>query len=583
MKHVSELNNNQLLELLTDLDEKDFKLSSKKKTWGSRKVEFSYHKAVYQGSLNTFIRKLSDLRPNISKEKQDKFNAAIKKLKKINKETSKEFETGNLAGKAFRFVLHKIRQLFGEKVPFKNRKIAFQELPFKKTSAKKADKVKSKEPQLAPQKNKAEDLQELLDLSELFEKNICKMPTQNNKLATLASKNKNYAKEIVDHAKAAAPIFSSATKQLMSDFLEMKKKEGTGVEKTVYQNLNIEGLIDRLLAKRPLDFLNSSDDHLLRDGTSGKGCFEQVGAEHEQPPYLLKDYLSYDEIQLSALMGLSTPTHFINAGSRTNRGTVEKEGSFEEKGVYIGLVGARFERKEQMEWQHMLVTQTQNTSEKGYGKGGSASGKQNIWAKFYGLDHFPSYEEAKQDKTGRFLKVGDAFLDTLVYKKRLAAVIEPFLAKADQAGKERGQQVYVHAVGLGLGAWELTPAQTKLQVEVYKEILSQKSFKKISDIDFSWFSGFEKSVKKFGDGDTFKKIRIHFSKRNPADKLENENKGKLIVAQYAWDGNSFPGNEYWSGALSASGDPAAASCSNISELGNPYINPYLKGKKAEFF
>ena len=48
---------------------------------------------------------------------------------------------------------------------------------------------------------------------------------------------------------------------------------------------------------------------------------------------------------------------------------------------------------------------------------------------------------------------------------------------------------------------------------------------------------------------------------------------------FAWDGNAYVGNEYWEGGrmLTASGDPAAASCSFIPELLNPDINPNISG------
>ena len=78
----------------------------------------------------------------------------------------------------------------------------------------------------------------------------------------------------------------------------------------------------------------------------------------------------------------------------------------------------------------------------------------------------------------------------------------------------------------------------------------------------------------------YKNIRLRVTlspeavcKENPAS-ANQEKMDSCLVVQYAWDPVALPGNEYWIGKLmTSSGGPAAASCSLISELQNPYINP----------
>ena len=406
------------------------------------------------------------------------------------------------------------------------------------------------------------------------------MPTEANHLASLT----DLRREVEEHARGTRPLLHARVARALDAWLELKRATGSPVERALYAGMDRVALVDRLLRCRPLAFLNPSDSYLLRDGHEGSGGFEQIGAEGERPPLLLATLQSYDEMALSALLGVSVPTHFINRGDRGNAGRPAASGSFEPRGVYVGLVGARFERPRRMEWQQLVVEPEQNTAALGYGADAEAGAPLTrlcrLWAHLHGVEHLPLYEEAAR-APDRFLPLGGGrLLDAELYRQRLRLSVEPFLCDANLRARRAGRRAYVHLVGLGLGVWAVHPAQAELQVQVYHDVLRQRRLEQIADLDFSWFGG----ASRCGDAGhdellrlNGNRVRIHFSRRDPAAPLQGDDQGKLLVAQYAWDSNAFPGNEYWAGALTASGDPAAACCSTIPLLQNVDVNPYVCG------
>ncbi len=395
----------------------------------------------------------------------------------------------------------------------------------------------------------------LLERSESFSQKV-HFPTTANRIKEIAKE------DIAEQAKAVHVLIHPQTRALFEDYLEYKRMYGSAQEKALYQDMHVDGLIRRLMTKRPLAFLTSRDSYLLRDGkTQGAGGFEAIGTPNEKAPLVLEEYISYEEMQLSALLSVSTPTYFINDGNRYNEGRPQEVSTFQEQGLIVGMVGARFEKPGFMEWQHMVITREQ-----------SYNPLNEIWSKFYGLS-LATYEEAAGDQSGRFIPIGDGFFDADIYKKRLEYVIEPFLDDCEDRGCYRQYQhgydkVYVRVVGIGLGVWKLIDEQSKLMLDVYKDLLEKKQYRHISDIDFIYFNS--RLADKRING-----IQLHFTKNNPAALLRGNDASKLLATSYAWDSNAYPGNEYWLGALSASGDPAACCSSTISELQNPEINDFL--------
>lgn len=431
--------------------------------------------------------------------------------------------------------------------------------------------------------------QQLLDNSEKFAERV-EFPTKDNLIKNIEL-NSEFQTEVEEHARTTRPVLPARVWSWIPNFLNYKRMHGSNVEKKLYEKMTPTQFVDRLIQKRPLMFMTSADSYLLRNGEEGSGGFENIGTDSEEDNLHLEDYQSYSEMAVAAFVSMFVPTHFINDGNRKNCGKAAAPGSFEPKGIYVGMVGARFEKPGLMEWEHMVITPVQNKPENGYGNEADPTDPKTIelrlWAQLYqsrvGSDYaFPDYEEASKDKTGRYQPIAKGnYLDTFVYRERMKLVVESFLLESNERAKQQGKKAYLHVVGLGLGVWMLHPCQTDILVDVYADLLRKHKLEHISDIDFSWFGG-SHQCGDAKDQDDFESkghsIKIHFSKRNPADSLIGDDEGKLLIAQYAWDSNSYPGNEYWDGALTASGDPAAACCSTIPELQNPEINPYVSAK-----
>ncbi|KAH8888966.1 hypothetical protein GQ53DRAFT_690696 [Thozetella sp. PMI_491] len=358
---------------------------------------------------------------------------------------------------------------------------------------------------------------------------------------------------------------------LVEAFLTHKRQFGSSIEKDLYRSdgWTWKRQVARLVAKRPLVFMTGADLTVLRDGRNiGNAVVEwdRVGTKNEPLNKYLKfsDYLSYDEIMLSSLLGVSSPSYFINDGDRYNEGRPGKPGEFERRGVIIGLVGARFERRDRMDSNYM---------------GSPASNSHQ----HHELNHIfrNFFRKVRGDwwtsKGGSLTNIYPSF-DVEMYKARMRTTVDILLIEANSRGQDAGQKAYIHVSGLGLGVWQIHAEQATYYVETFAEALNNLRrfrIKNLGTIDFSWIQVPVTTQEQVKEAAAFHYIDVIFSKRNPAAKLHGEKSQQVLVVTYAWDGNAFPGNEYWMGSLSASGDPAAACMSQISELHNPVLNPGL--------
>lgn len=397
-------------------------------------------------------------------------------------------------------------------------------------------------------------------------------PINTARISTLVKHGKSQGK-LTEHINSAYPVIHENCVPFLAAFLHYKKNHGSPTEKSLYEEMDLTSFVDRLLRNRPVTFFGKNDQYLLRDRTAGKGGFEKTGTSEETPPLCLKDYLSYDEMKVSALLSVSSESFFINDGSRRNKGVPGKPGTFQQDGVIVGMVGARLKKVGFMEWQDCIVTKKQNCKELGYGSLDGPPRLQHAWSRLWGAP-LPEWSSITPDNE-KFLQVdNNYYINIEVYKKRMQLGAETLLAEAKSRARAKGLKAYIHVVGLGLGVWRASHEQDAMFVDAWGEALKVMDTTDVAHVDFSWIGA--ATCLGVGDGETFPgtKVIVHFSKRSLHDPVPS---GTLLVVNYAWDGNSLPGNEYWIGKLSSTGDGAAACSSGVAELHNVHINSNVCG------
>ncbi|KAI1410294.1 hypothetical protein F5Y13DRAFT_168127 [Hypoxylon sp. FL1857] len=343
------------------------------------------------------------------------------------------------------------------------------------------------------------------------------------------------------------PRFSA----LVSMFLDHKREFGNANEKRLYTpTWSWLDQVKRLIVKRPLVFVGANDSTQFRpfkNHRGGREFWDNVDSDYQ----ILQDNLTYDEIMLGSLLGVSGPSYFINDGRRLNRAKPQAAGTFEPRGIIIGLVGPRFERLEHMDANFMV------------NDGMKRRMHPNL------KECFDRFFYSPKPSNDRF--------NFNAYRARIRISADILLLEASLRAKQANKKAYIYAVGLGLGVWMHNNQQPVHYIQAFGESLTEAEpyLGDIATLEFAYIDVPQKTRDEVTKIGADQGIKVKFSKRNPAAKLQGEEAGQLLVLSYAWDGNSFPGNEYWEGALDASGDPAAACMSTIAELHNPLVNPHF--------
>lgn len=427
-------------------------------------------------------------------------------------------------------------------------------------------------------------------------------------------------KVFVEMARNTRPIISIELWNLLETFMEIMRKL-PGVEgenyRVVYEGMTPAGLVKRLLTKRPIVFVNRADYHVLREKPKDivpahdKWNSLALNLDEIQDAPFLREYISYDEMLISACVSMSTPTFYVSDGSLKSP-TEKSSKPFVPEGILCGLVGARLPKIGFMEHRFLFPRhepskpfyQLMLTRDKSKEEFNRVHHSDDFWIKHVCPEAFPEgkipTEKEVRNKASLYQDIYKDGINIVYFKKRLSFSIIPYLKEAENRGLEKNRQVMVSVPPIGAGVWRGSVDSKiihQLILNIILEYLDNDFDVKNLDtlvaifppgVDLDVYINFVpcEQILSINVDETTSKVSVAFKGKAQKLTIFNETNRRvaslppagfescLSVSAYAWDGNSYPGNEYWVDSF-YSFDPQAVICSLLGQFQNPEVNIHL--------
>lgn len=384
---------------------------------------------------------------------------------------------------------------------------------------------------------------------------------------------------------------------------------------------DIGQMVKRLIYNRPLAFVgrNNSSKNVGTPNMIAPGnpnALDHIGGLFE--PYVKNGpEEKYELISLAALVGCWSLTPIVHSGIKSlphiskpndlNERRLREEkffngnknnGNFNTEAYVCGLVGARFEKSNQMEDAYIRETAAKNNP--------IHRGLRTLFEERIGLNN--KYKHTYGGSQSAINKHN-------LYRERIRFTFELFLGQCFNIAITKKEKLCPVFTGLGGGVWvqgsgmsnsdinniiedvilsiltdnqhylEVFPAIRISSIISYPDILGDDMESglpiqqlRLGSVSEEFNTKYRTNYSNLINGN-LKIFHTHYNNNSPQSFFTQEELNQLIgidnVRQaflFAWDGNSFVGNEYWYKDMSGSGDPLTVSSCCIGQLCNPFIN-----------